>query len=1010
MGKIIGIDFGTTRTVAAIMEAGKPVCIPERRGNRYIPSVALAGPDGEFAIGWEAVTHPRRHESEHITINSIKRSVGRQDETGWGWWKTRPHEVAALILGRLKLDVDAYVGEAITRAVVAIPAYFDFNQRAAVRDAARIAGFDVLRLINEATAAGLAYHVGKGRNETIAVYDFGGGTFDVSILDVGEGVVEVKSTNGEALLGGDDLDQRIVDWLVGEFRTREGIDVSKSRVAMQRLKEAAEKAKIDLSTMMETEINVPFLASDPSGAQHMALKLTRAKLESLIGDLLAKTVAPCRQALADAGITSKNIDQVVLIGGSTRIPRVQDLVRELFEREPHKGVNRDEGVAVGAAVMAGVLSGENKNILLLDISPLSLGVETRDGGVTVVIPRNTTIPTRKAAQFSTTIDDQAEVTVRVLQGDHPKATDNVLVGELQLVGIPLARVGIPQIEVTFDIDANSCISASAKDCGTGREVRTVMASPYRLSEAQMKVMSTKVAAVLSTISARQREQEAASDREQEQLANQRLTRQADHVIQWIDEMLSNPALQQSYGEDAGIAAGGRTVLSDFVERGASTPDLALMIQHVQLEISRSAGRALARIASALVRDPYFIAWANSAARLAHEDGPRSSPDDELQAIVDPIVRYHLAVPSNLAGSVASADRLREAMLAGAQNAAEGSSAAKCCVGVLFAYLGKEAFTDVGPWLPLQWQSPVPRSLGLLLIYRALSNRRSTHPQRLAVEVVGALENVLLDSEPAVQRFLLRLIDGSRESYFESAAPALVRFVKSSAEDSLRRLAIAMLAKPSFTRALAVSLELSISHEPFVRDVARDQLLETFRRQSASGDVWRELLGYPPDVLRDWLRAVPALQKERVKLVTEALSREKTVDQGLILRALALPPVYHGNGAGPFLDFLEGVADSDVRVAAISILADLPDVRAIAPLLMLTRDSDTAVRVRATEALATYRVAFDSETDRLITLAIASGRPRRMGDRFFLWQMGRKYPEVRRALAALHAGNNSVGRG
>jgi molecular chaperone DnaK len=593
MSRVIGIDLGTTNSVVAVMEGGEPAVAVNQEGARTTPSVVGFTKDGERLVGQvakrQAVTNPEN------TVFSIKRFMGRKHaeiaqetarvpyrvakaDNGDAWVEVRgkkysPPEISAMILQKLKDAAKDHLGADVTDAVITVPAYFNDAQRQATKDAGRIAGLNVLRIVNEPTAAALAYGLDKKKDETIAVYDFGGGTFDISILEVGEGVVEVKATNGDTHLGGDDLDDRVMQWIVDEFKKSDGVDLGKDRMALQRLKEAAEKAKIELSTVMETDINLPFITADQTGPKHLQLKLTRAKFEQLVDDLLQRSMAPVKQALADAGLKPSDIDEVVLVGGSTRVPKIQQLVKEYFGREPHKGVNPDEVVAVGAAIQGGVLKGDVKDVVLLDVTPLSLGIETLGGVMTTVIARNTTIPTRKSEIFSTATDNQTSVEVHVLQGERQMARDNRTLGRFHLIGLPPAPRGVPQIEVSFDIDANGIVNVTAKDVATSKEQKITISGSSGLTKDDVDRM------------VRDAEAHAAEDKTRRDVIDAR--NQADALAYSVEKTVNEnrdrlPAAEVSQAESA-IATAREAAKGDDLTAIRSATDALQKVSHGMAE-------------------------------------------------------------------------------------------------------------------------------------------------------------------------------------------------------------------------------------------------------------------------------------------------------------------------------------------------------------------------------------------------------------------------------------------
>jgi len=623
MAKAIGIDLGTTNSVVAVVQGGEPVVIPNQEGTRTTPSVVAFTEKGERLVGQiakrQSITNPEN------TIFSIKRLMGRKYNTpqvdhakkrlpykiveasnGDAHVEIRgkmysPPEISAMILQKLKQAAEDYLGEPVSDAVITVPAYFDDSQRQATKDAGKIAGLNVLRIINEPTAASLAYGLDKKKEEKISVYDLGGGTFDISVLEIGEGVIEVKSTNGDTYLGGDDFDLRVMDWMVEEFRKEQGIDLKQDKMALQRLKEAAERAKIELSTATETEINLPFITADATGPKHLLMKLSRSKLEQLTGDLIEKTIEPCKLALADAGLSTKDIDEVILVGGQTRAPKVQQVVQSFYGKEPNRTVNPDEVVAVGAAIQGAVLKGEVKEVLLLDVTPLSLGIETLGGIFTKIIERNTTIPTKKSQIFSTASDNQPAVTIKIHQGEREMAGDNKLLGVFELVGIPPAPRGVPQVEVSFDIDANGILHVSAKDMGTGKEQSIRITASSGLSDDEIKKMT------------RDAESHAEDDKKKKQLAEAR--NEADTLVYTVEKSL------KEYGDK--VTETEKREIEEALERCRKVKETSLDAAEI-----KSAVENLTKASYKIAEHIYKAAGAGAGAQTAEPEA-KAKPEEEV---------------------------------------------------------------------------------------------------------------------------------------------------------------------------------------------------------------------------------------------------------------------------------------------------------------------------------------------------------------------------------------------
>jgi molecular chaperone DnaK len=1011
--KVIGIDFGTTKSVAAILEGTSPRPIRDRSGRRYVPSLVLVTPDGELAAGWEAQNHPRRYESEYITINSIKRSVGRQGETGWGWWKTRPQEVAALILGRLKLEVEACLGQEVSRAVVAIPAHFSFNQRWAVKQAAEIAGFNVTRLLNEATAGALRYGFCQpaAKDQKILVFDFGGGTLDVSVLQIGEGVYEVEATVGDDRLGGDDFDHVILNYVLEQLRQLVSTSLELATGQLTVLREAATRAKVDLSGSSEARIYLPGFLNASRGAWHdVDVTISRETFRTLSADLLARVEPLLQRVLKQAEVRASGLEGVLLIGGTSRMPSVQEVVRKVLGPRTRIGVDPESGVAEGAAIQAAVWEGRVKDMLLLDAAPSSLGVETAGGVFTKLINTNTTIPTKKSEIFSTTTDNQSTVTLRIFQGEHEMAANNEFVGQLELTSIPPAPRGVPQIEVTFDIDASGIEHVSVRDIATKREVSMQLIAPFRLTPAQMRTMQRACAGELSKIQER-----LACESEGRRL--EELRGEAERLVKAIDRVLSGTP-RRFLDSEVSILVEAKRLVGDYLERGASASDLARLLEGIRLELSRIWGKGLARVAERLTGDVRFTGWAAQAVQ-SMSDGQSMSQlmgqlKTELASSIEAILG-ELELAADVAGAIGwSRGRAKEEVCKQALGALEAAPGAKCCLGLILSHFDSEVLFDLESWLPSRWDESLAVSLGILMLVRELDHQKSLPRRRVGAKALDTLLASLPARASAEQKAILGLLAGVGE-HGPINTEGLVRFVESSANIDVRCAAVATLQKVGGPDAVLPLLGLAGHDDSRIRQVARqalercdDTTLWFGFENHPSAEAWRGLLHLSPRLLRAWASSPPSFQERRRMLVATLPSADPK-DQRFIIQSLAGLPLADQANLGPLLAVVETAPDPEVRVAVITILALFYDQRIIAPLLRLTRDRDAAVRTRAREALDHCRRRLGPRVARLIRLTVDASKRRPFRDRFFLWRMARRNPGLRQTLAMLEREEANVDR-
>jgi molecular chaperone DnaK len=1047
MSRIVGIDFGTTKSVAAVLEGKYPTVISDREGRQSIPSVVLVSEEQEFFVGWEAREHRGRYQTEYISINSIKRALGQRGEKTWGWLKAHPQAVAALILGRLKIELEDYFGEEVSKAVIAMPAHFDINQRWAVKQAAEIAGFEVVRMVNEATAAALSFNIRRPRDETVLVVDFGGGTLDVSVLELGEDFCEVKATAGDGLLGGDDFDLLIADYVLKSVRAQFPGFKDWNPLQHAVVSEASVRAKIELSAARSSQIYLPGIIEYPPKTYHSVdLVIDRETFDRLSEGLLARTETVLNRVLKDAGRTAASVNQVLLTGGTSRIPAVREVVRKVLEREPVTGVNPLTCVAEGAAVLAGVLSGGKRNYLLMDTYPNSLSVSTQYGAAKRIIERNTSIPTRQSETFSTNKDYQSSVDVDVYEGESAMAAHNSLVGSVRLVGIPPAPRGKPQIEVTFDIDHNGILNVSAKDLSTKRSAAATMTAPSRLTSEQLEVIQGVVAMEMKKVRerlARETEKAEAEARKTEALS----------CVGKIESLLAECGEELAEQQVSTLRAG-CDVVRDYLERGAPADDLLSLIAALKGEFDKALSSNVARNVKVIFEDPALTLWADSA--FAALDG-RQPLVDSMRDFGSQYGPFLDGIEADLRRA-SNADDVCDAALAGLQD----STGARCCLGLVISHFAGHVSLNLDKVAPRSEGVPRAEPLLMLLLFRELLRDKSV-PRRLAAagmfseicqvkHLVALIEQVghgadvadeklreclrripaeelyeyfrsagterrsTLFSDPAIRArlrdaliemlrvkgpedrtFILHSLTGVADS---TSTPALLETLKAADEASVRSLVVKLLPSLRDPRVLRPLLELTAGSSPSVRADAKSALEEC---RDLMDERWAAGLSAPewyayysaasPLLKKHWL-AQDTVRPSLRKALCAVLPEKSVAEQMAIL--VVLEVAADAESIPDFLGLLMTI-EQEPCCRLISILSALRDRRTIVPLIKLLLDERSEVRDAANAALAGYKELLDPETERFIRITKAvmeRGWPPSLSDRFFLPRYVKLHGEFR----------------